>query len=89
MKIPKELTREHVLKAIEDLDRGIPTGFSASKKYDLVIQKAMLIWDRLSISLWCGMANPLDTLPYSRSANPPSTPRLICFAPPSLITPAP
>lgn len=35
MKIPKELTREHVLKAIEDLDRGMPEGFSASKKYDL------------------------------------------------------
>ena len=35
MKIPKELSREHVLKATEDLDRGAPSLFGPSKKFDL------------------------------------------------------
>ena len=35
MKIPKELTQEHVLAAIEDLDRGGPSLFGPSKKFDL------------------------------------------------------
>ena len=35
MRIPKELAREHVLSAIEDLDRGVPSPFGPSRKYDL------------------------------------------------------
>jgi 5-methylcytosine-specific restriction protein B len=36
MAIPKDLTREHVLQAIADLDRGITIRWSRSRKYDLV-----------------------------------------------------
>lgn len=35
MRIPNELTREHVLKAIEDLDNGVPSLFGPSRKFDL------------------------------------------------------
>ena len=35
MRIPKDLKREHVMKAIEDLDNGVPSLFGPSKKFDL------------------------------------------------------
>ena len=35
MRIPKDLKREHVLKAIEDLDNGVPSLFGPSRKFDL------------------------------------------------------
>ena len=35
MKIPTDLTRDHVLQAIADLDRGEPSLFGPSRKYDL------------------------------------------------------
>lgn len=36
MKIPKEIEREHVLKALADLDAGIQRRWGKSRKYDLV-----------------------------------------------------
>lgn len=35
MRIPKDLKREHVLKAIADLDNGVPSLFGPSSKFDL------------------------------------------------------
>ena len=36
MKIPRGITREHVLQAIKDLDTGVPHRFGTSRKYDLL-----------------------------------------------------
>jgi len=36
MGIPKDLTREHILQAIADLDSGIKVRWGKSRKYDLV-----------------------------------------------------
>lgn len=38
MAIPKDLTREHILRAITDLDAGKTTRWSRSRKYDLVYE---------------------------------------------------
>lgn len=35
MKIPKDLTKEHVIAAIEFLDSGVSSNFGISRKYDL------------------------------------------------------
>ena len=38
MGIPKDLTREHLLQAIADLDSGKQTRWSKSRKYDLAYE---------------------------------------------------
>jgi 5-methylcytosine-specific restriction protein B len=38
MGIPKDLTREHVLQAIADLDAGTSVRWGKSRKYDLVFE---------------------------------------------------
>lgn len=38
MKIPPGITREHVLKALTELDAGVQHGFGTSRKYDLLFE---------------------------------------------------
>ncbi len=38
MGIPKNLTREHILQAIADLDAGVSVRWGKSRKYDLVYE---------------------------------------------------
>ncbi len=42
MGIPKNLTREHILQAIADLDAGMSVRWGKSRKYDLVYEEETL-----------------------------------------------